>query len=68
MICPECGSAIIIQSPTSIDTTSGNEVKNYRHNCMRCFAIINIQVTIESKGNPELVKKYREWLNEGRSE
>lgn len=64
MICPECGSVVIVQRPR-IDE---NGTRHYKHQCMRCFAEILITVTITTKGDPSLVTKYKEWLNEGRQE
>jgi len=67
MICPECSSVIIIGTPDKVIKDSYDKlIKYYNHECQRCFAKILIAVTLLENGRPELIQKYKGWLNEGR--
>ena len=60
MICPQCSSVVIIQKPDKVE----NGIRYYFHQCLRCNAEIIITVTVKTEGNAELVKKYKDWLNQ----
>lgn len=67
MICPECSSTLIVAQPF-MTATKGDllEMKVYHIDCSRCLGKFVIQLVTVKKGNPELIKKYKTWLNEDR--
>lgn len=62
MICPDCTSVIPqIDKELIVETEDG---KSYEHTCSRCFCQIIVNVVIIRHGDPTLIKKFRDWLNE----
>lgn len=62
MICPSCTS-IIPQIDTELLKSKDNK-KMYQHQCTRCFCTIQVTIETLEEGRPELVTKYKNWLNE----
>lgn len=65
MICPDCKSVLIVQTPSKIEVDEVL-VKHYLIDCNRCLAELRVTVTIKKPGDPELVKKTQDWLFEDR--
>jgi DNA-directed RNA polymerase subunit RPC12/RpoP len=61
MTCPCCGSVIIVQNPV---TSGDGRLNTYEYFCTRCTAKIEIAVTLTKSGDPDLMRKYQDWLHE----
>lgn len=62
MVCPGCSSIIPQRdAELSVEIEDG---KQYEHVCSRCFCKIRVTILILNQGDPVLIKKYKDWINE----